>query len=183
MLYYLCCKNKTCCLFSLQERRRRAACALFFLEIAWPKAPVTTAEWLNLLTVAGSGAPKKRVLLSFSCAFSFPHGSLKMIWAADQRAALTPVFSFPGKQHMLFNHVFVLLLKNKKNKNKKKTFCLPTRSLLGRKCVGFFFLLPISICSPPILWTFFFIRPRVDFWLSRWDHQRGFWGFFQLVSF
>lgn len=166
MLYYLCCKNKTCCLFSLQERHRRAA-VFYFSEIAWPRAPVTTAEWMKHSAVTGSGALKKQVLLSFSCSFSFPHGSLKMIWAAAQRAVLTPVFCFPRKQHMLLiTYSFYCLRKP----TTKKAFCLQRHEVfLGRKCVAFF---PLFNCSPPVLWTENLIHPHVVDWADETINER-----------
>lgn len=163
MLYYLCCKNKTCCLFSLQERHRRAA-VFYFSDIVWPRATVTTAEWLKLSAVTGSGDLKKQVLLSFSCSFSFPHGSLKMIWAAVQRAVLTPVFCFPRKQHMLLiTYSFYCL---RKTKNKKSLLLTEAWIVSWEKMCGLFPI--IQLLATCIVNGKF--DPSSCGWLSRWDH-------------
>lgn len=139
MLYYLCCKNKTCCLFSLQERHRRAA-VFYFSEIAWPRAPATTAEWLKLSTVTGSGALKKQVLLVF-----LPSRLSEDELGCGPESCANSSFLFPREAAYAFNHVFVLLLK--KNNN-KKAFCLHMHEVfLGRKCVALF---PLINCSPPV---------------------------------
>lgn len=125
-------------------------CCALFSRLRDPKLPLQQrSDWISWLEAEPQ---KASFLLSFSHAFSFPHDSLKMIWAADQRAALTPVFSFPGKQRMLFNHVFVLLRKKKQKKTKKakRPSAYTHKVFLGENMWPFF---PSSIFSPPILWT------------------------------
>lgn len=46
------------------EAPSQGCCASFFV-IVWPKAAVTTAEWLNLLTVTGSRALKRMLCCHF----------------------------------------------------------------------------------------------------------------------
>lgn len=82
----------------------QGCCALFF-ETVWPRAPVTTAEWLNLSAVAGCVAPKREFCCHFHAHLPFPS------WLSESDLGSGPVSGFPRKQHMLFDQVFVLLLR------------------------------------------------------------------------